>query len=110
MSSESFHDNTAHGSVKEYVVGLILSFVLTIIPFGLVMSGTLSSPLTLTIIVLCAIGQLLVQVIFFLHMNGSSEQMWNTVSGAFTVLVLLVVILGSLWVMNHLNHNMLLGH
>ena len=43
-------------------------------------------------------------------MNGSAEQIWNTISGAFIALIVFVVILGSIWIMNHLNHNMLLGH
>lgn len=103
------HGGAAHGSVKEYVIGLILSIVLTAIPFGLVMAGN-SGPLTLGIILLCLVAQVFVQLIFFLHMNGSSEQIWNTTSGVFIVLVVLIVVLGSIWIMNHLNHNMLLGH
>ena len=109
MSEHTSHE-AHHGSVKEYVIGLILSIVLTLIPFGLVMADALSNPLTYGVITLCAIGQLLVQAVFFLHMNGSAEQIWNTVSGAFIALIVFVVILGSIWIMNHLNHNMLLGH
>jgi len=109
-SHDTTHGGAAHGSVKEYVVGLILSIVLTAIPFGLVMSGGLSSGLTVAIVLLCAVAQVFVQLIFFLHMNGSSEQTWNTVSGVFIVLIVLIVVLGSIWIMQHLNHNMLMGH
>ena len=104
------HGGAAHGSVKEYVWGLILSIVLTAIPFGLVMSGELSSGLTLVIILLCAIAQVFVQLVFFLHMNTSSEQIWNTTSAVFIVLIVAIVVLGSIWIMQHLNHNMLMGH
>ena len=104
------HGGAAHGSVKEYVTGLVLSIILTLIPFGLVMSGTLSSPLTLSIILLCAVGQVFVQLIYFLHMNTSSEQIWNTTSAIFIALITLILILGSIWIMQHLNHNMLMGH
>jgi len=103
------HGGQAHGSVKEYVVGLILSIILTVIPFALVMNGG-SGAITLLVIFACLVAQVLVQLVFFLHMNGSSEQTWNTVSGVFVVLILLIVVLGSVWVMWHLNHNMLLGH
>ena len=103
------HGGAAHGSVKEYVIGLILSIVLTVIPFGLVMAGN-TGALTLAIILLCLVAQVFVQLVFFLHMNGSSEQIWNTASGVFIVLIVLIVVLGSIWIMNHLNHNMLLGH
>ena len=103
------HGGAAHGSVKEYVIGLILSIVLTVIPFGLVMAGN-TGALTLAVILLCLVAQVFVQLVFFLHMNGSSEQIWNTASGVFIVLIVLIVVLGSIWIMNHLNHNMLLGH
>lgn len=100
----------SHGSVKEYIIGLLLSIVLTAIPFGIVMSGALGETLSITLILLCAVGQVMVQLVFFLHMNGSSAQYWNTMSAAFSVLLVAILIVGSIWIMNHLNHNMLLGH
>lgn len=100
----------AHGSTKEYVTGLILSLVLTAIPFALVMMGNLSTGITAGVILVCAIAQLFVQVVFFLHMNGSSEQEWNTITGAFSILTVVILVIGSIWVISHLNHNMLMGH
>lgn len=110
------HDNThshggaAHGSVREYIVGLILSIILTIVPFGLVMSGALDNKLTIAIILVCAVCQVLVQLVFFLHMNTSSEQLWNTTSAIFVVVLVAILIIGSIWIMQHLDHNMLMGH
>lgn len=104
------HGGAAHGSVKEYCWGLFWSIVLTAIPFGLVMSGSLGSGLTMAIILLCAIAQVLVQLVFFLHMNTSSEQTWNLTSAVFIVVIVAIVVLGSVWIMQHLNHNMLMGH
>lgn len=104
------HGGAAHGSVKEYVWGLVLSIVLTLIPFALVMYGSLSDGLTLSIILLCAVAQIMVQLVFFLHMNTSSEQIWNTTSAVFIVLITAILVLGSIWIMQHLNHNMLMGH
>ena len=109
VQTEQGHGGAAHGSVKEYVIGLILSIILTAIPFGMVMTGN-SGVLTLSIILICLVAQVFVQLVFFLHMNGSSKQFWNTTSGVFIVLIVLIVVLGSIWIMNHLNHNMLLGH
>lgn len=102
--------NIPHGSVRDYLWGLFWSLLLTAIPFALVMVGGFDTGLTLVIILLCAIAQIFVQLVFFLHMNTSNEQMWNTVSGVFVVLIIAVVVLGSIWIMNHLNHNMLMGH
>lgn len=100
----------AHGSVKEYLVGLFLSIVLTALPFGLVMTGAASEAITIGVILFCAVAQIMVQLVFFLHMNGSSEQLWNTVSGVLAVVLVAILIVGSLWIMQHLNHNMLMGH
>jgi cytochrome o ubiquinol oxidase operon protein cyoD len=110
MGNQTNHGGAAHGSVKEYVIGLILSIVLTAIPFGVVMLGGLSDTLAIVLILLCAVGQVFVQLIFFLHMNTSSEQLWNTTSMAFVVVLVGILIVGSIWIMAHLNHNMLMGH
>ncbi len=104
------HGGAAHGSVKEYVVGLILSIVLTGIPFGIVMFDLMSGTPAVAIILVCAVGQMFVQLIFFLHMNASSEQLWNTTSAVFVTVLVAILIVGSIWIMAHLNHNMLMGH
>ncbi|PID65754.1 MAG: cytochrome o ubiquinol oxidase subunit IV [Gammaproteobacteria bacterium] len=109
MSSQN-HSGQAHGSVKEYVTGLILSLVLTFIPFGLVLYGGMSPGAVMAIIIVCAIAQLLVQGIFFLHMNGNSSQMWNTTSAIYTIFTVLFFVIGTIWIFNHANHNMLMGH
>lgn len=104
------HGGQAHGSLKEYIVGLILSVVLTVIPFAMVMTGAASDSVTLAVIVVTAIAQVFVQLIFFLHMNGSSEQSWLTMTGIYSLFVVVFVIIGSLWIFDHLNHNLLMGH
>lgn len=118
-SESHSHGGQAHGSVKEYVIGLVLSIVLTVIPFALVMhivekGGMAESGLSSTVVVgtilLCCIGQLLVQAVFFLHMNGSSESSWNVMSSLYVVFVVVALVVGSIWIFEHLNHNMLMGH
>lgn len=99
-----------HGSTKEYVTGLILSIILTIIPFGLVMSHALTPAVAIVVILACAGAQLLVQAIFFLHMNSSSEQSWNLSTGIYTLMIFVLLIVGSMWIFTHLHHNMLMGH
>lgn len=108
--SQTQHGGAAHGSVKEYVIGLILSIVLTAIPFGIVMTGAITGTAAVAIILVCAVAQVLVQLVFFLHMNASSEQLWNTTSAVFVVVLVAILIVGTIWIMAHLNHNMLMGH
>ena len=111
MANQSHNPGgSAHGSAKEYTVGLGLSILLTAIPFALVISGALSTGLTLAIILICAVAQIMVQLVFFLHMNTSSAQIWNTASAIFIVVIVAILVLGSIWIMQHLNHNMLIGH
>ncbi|KAE8177127.1 cytochrome o ubiquinol oxidase subunit IV [Photobacterium carnosum] len=100
----------AHGNVKEYVRGLVFSIILTIVPFAMVMAGVGSTQFIIGVIMVFAVAQILVQLVFFLHMNTSSEQMWNTSSAVFVVVIVAIILIGSLWIMDHLNHNMLMGH
>ncbi|WP_192035049.1 cytochrome o ubiquinol oxidase subunit IV [Halomonas sp. YLGW01] len=106
--SHASHDNS-HGSVKSYVIGLILSIVLTIIPFGAVMTGAFDTLATVIIIVATAVAQLLVQLVLFMHMNTKADEGWNFMSFVFTVTILVLVIGGSLWIMHHLHLNMMIG-
>ena len=102
------NDHHSHGSVKSYVIGLILSIVLTIVAFGMVMTGAFSTLTTVIVIVGAAVLQLLVQLIMFLHMNTKADEGWNLMSFVFTVKILVLVIGGSLWIMQNLHLNMML--
>jgi len=110
LNAQHSHGGAAHGSVKEYVTGLLLSIVLTALPFASLMFDLFSAPVTLVVILICAVAQIFVQLIFFLHMNTSSEQLWNTTSAVFIVLIVAILVVGSIWIIEHLNHNMLMGH
>lgn len=100
------HDE-AHGSRKGYWIGFALSVVLTAIPFWLVMTMTLSKPLTAFIIMAFAAVQMLVHIVFFLHMNRRAEGGWSIMALLFTVVIIGIALSGSLWVMYHMNTNMM---
>lgn len=98
----------AHGTYKSYLIGFILSVVLTVIPFWMVMHPTMA-PSTIAISILgFAIVQVLVHLYFFLHLNTSSEQRWNLVAFAYTFILILFIVVGSLWIMHNLGYNMML--
>ena len=102
------HDDVPHFSLKEYGIGFALSVVLTVIPFWLVMSGVLGDKLvTALVIAAFAVVQVFVHMVFFLHMNTKSQGGWNFLALVFTLIVVGIVLSGSLWVMYHLNHNMM---
>ena len=100
-----------HGSLRSYLMGFGLSVVLTAIPFWLVMSGVLDSrqATALTIMVFAA-AQIVVHMIFFLHMSAKSENGWTMMALIFTLVIVGITLSGSLWVMYHLNVNMMPGH
>jgi cytochrome o ubiquinol oxidase subunit IV len=107
-------DHTAshgHGSLRSYLIGFGLSVVLTAIPFWLVMSGVLdSSRATALTIMVFAAAQIVVHMIFFLHMSARSENGWTMMALIFTLVIVGITLSGSLWVMYHLNVNMMPGH
>ena len=97
-----------HGSLTSYVTGFVLSVILTAIPFWLVMADVLDSPV-LTAVIVMALGaiQIVVHMIFFLHMNTRSEGGWTMMALIFTIVLVAITLSGSLWVMHHLNANMM---
>jgi cytochrome o ubiquinol oxidase subunit IV len=101
-------DAPDHGSQKSYIIGFLLSVVLTAIPFWLVMSGVIKSNQTTAAIVLAfALVQIVVHMIYFLHMNGKSESGWTMMAMVFTIVVIVITMSGSMWVMYHMNANMM---
>ncbi|MGG7519360.1 cytochrome o ubiquinol oxidase subunit IV [Allorhizobium undicola] len=98
----------SHGTMKSYIIGFVLSVILTAIPFWLVMSGALDNK-ALTAGLVMGIGavQIVVHMIFFLHMNTRSEGGWTMMAMIFTIIIVVIALTGSLWVMHHLNTNMM---
>ncbi|WP_439495297.1 cytochrome o ubiquinol oxidase subunit IV [Bosea sp. (in: a-proteobacteria)] len=104
------HDAHAapHGSLRGYLTGFVLSVVLTAIPFWLVMNDMLgNSTLTALVIMAFAAVQIVVHMIYFLHMNTRSEGGWTMMALIFTIVIVVIALSGSLWVMYHLNANMM---
>jgi cytochrome o ubiquinol oxidase operon protein cyoD len=105
--SQATHSGS-HGGRRAYIIGFILSVVLTAVPFWLVMTGVLADvQATAIAIVVLAVIQIAVHTVCFLHVNTRSEGGWTLMAYAFTAVVVLIVIAGSLWIMYHLNTNMM---
>ncbi|GAA0535568.1 cytochrome o ubiquinol oxidase operon protein cyoD [Rhizomicrobium palustre] len=102
-------DHAGHGTVTSYVIGFVLSVILTAIPFALVMNHMLPAQTAILAVVAIGVVQILVHLFFFLHMNTSSGQVWNNTAFIFTVVVVGILVVGSLWIMYHLNMNMMPG-
>ena len=104
-------DAKPHGSLREYVIGFLLSAVLTAIPFWLVMGDVSLSKQTIAFVIMAfAAVQMVVHMIFFLHMTPKSEDGWTLTSLIFTLILVVITLAGSLWVMYHLDSNMMPEH
>jgi cytochrome o ubiquinol oxidase operon protein cyoD len=104
------HGGAAHGSFRGYLIGFVLSVILTAIPFWLVMSGAIDNKQATAIVIMAfAVVQIVVHMVFFLHMNTASEGGWSMLALIFTLILVVIVLTGSLWVMYHLNANMMPG-
>lgn len=101
-------DAHAHGTMGSYMIGFGLSVILTAIPFWLVMSGVLGSAQTTGLVIMgFAVVQIVVHMIYFLHMNTRSEGGWTMLALIFTLVLVVITLSGSMWVMYHLNTNMM---
>lgn len=72
------------------------------------MSGGFSRGILVTVIAIAAVAQVIVQLVYFLHMNTSSEQRWNLIAFIYTILCIAVLLVGSVWIMNYLHYNMMI--
>lgn len=100
-----------HSSFSGYMTGFVLSIILTAIPFWLVMSKVISERNTAVLVLGgFAVVQILVHMVCFLHMNGKVEGGWTLLSTIFTVVFVAIAITGTLWVMFHMNSNMMPEH
>ncbi|CDZ26980.1 cytochrome o ubiquinol oxidase subunit IV [Neorhizobium galegae] len=98
----------AHGTFRSYMIGFALSVILTAIPFWLVMSGAIDSKLFTAFLVMgLGVIQIIVHMVYFLHMNPRSEGGWTMMALLFTLVLVGITLAGSLWVMHHLNTNMM---
>ncbi|MGO4700056.1 cytochrome o ubiquinol oxidase subunit IV [Dyella sp. 2RAB6] len=105
---EHHDDGIGHVSLKGYAIGFVLAVLLTAVPFALVMSGGLKDPSATAFVILgFAAVQIVVHMVYFLHMNAKSEGGWNMLALIFTAVLVLITLSGSIWVMYHLNHNMM---
>ncbi|AXK53654.1 MULTISPECIES: cytochrome o ubiquinol oxidase subunit IV [Pseudomonas] len=99
MANTHSHDEAGHGSVKSYAIGFILSVILTLIPFGLVMYPSLPKDVTLWIVLAFAVIQVIVHLVYFLHLDRSAAQRNNVVAFIFAALVIVLLVGLSLWIM-----------
>jgi cytochrome o ubiquinol oxidase operon protein cyoD len=93
--------------VGGYLVGLLLAAVLTVASFTVAGSQIVWGPALPVALIVLAIAQMGVHLVFFLHITTAPDNTNNALALAFGVLIVLLLIGGSLWIMANLNHNMM---
>jgi cytochrome o ubiquinol oxidase operon protein cyoD len=94
-------------SVWSYLIGLGLATLLTIVSFFIARTTLVWQPSIPVALGVLAIAQMGVHLVFFLNITTGPDNVNNVMALAFGVLIVLLIIVGSLWIMSHMNHNMI---
>ncbi|GAB2183063.1 cytochrome o ubiquinol oxidase subunit IV [Roseibium sp. LAB1] len=99
-------NHSAERSLSTYLTGFVLAVVLTAIPFALVWGGLLGGTAVYVVIAVAAVLQVLVHLVFFLHIDLKSTPAENLFFLAFAAVLIFIMVGGSLWIMMDLHHRM----
>lgn len=106
LSSIDTEYGVGHGNLRSYITGFAISISLTLLPYFIVTKHILSGSMLAAAVVLLGIVQLFVQLVFFLHLSPKAKAKWNLIALVFTALVVVILVVGTLWIMKNLNSNM----
>lgn len=109
MADHAHNGEASHFTLRTYLTGFTVAAMLTAVAFWIVMARPLSGPVAATALVALAVAQILVQTYAFLHVNSRAQEGWILTAYVFTCVLVLIAIGGSLWIMFHLNSNMMPG-
>ena len=133
-SSSDHHDDAMHvheGSLRSYLTGFVLAAILTVIPFWLVMNQVIDNraaailtvipfwlvmnqvidnrAAAIAVVLILAVAQIVVHIVYFLHLDTRSEGGWNMLAFIFSTVLVVIVLGASIWVLYHENMNMMPG-
>ena len=103
-------DRSIRQGVQSYLLGLVLATLLTVASFYVAGTGLIWAPGIPVALVVLAVAQIGIHLIFFLHLTTDPDNENNILALAFGVLIVCLIVFGSLWVMLHLNHNLMPMH
>ncbi|GJH10365.1 cytochrome o ubiquinol oxidase subunit IV [Caballeronia novacaledonica] len=92
-----------HVTVRGYLIGFVLAVVLTVASFWAATLGAFRGESAIVALAVLAAVQVIVHVVFFLHVNASKGQRWHAMSFAYTILMSLILIVGTVWVMHNVH-------
>jgi cytochrome o ubiquinol oxidase operon protein cyoD len=98
------HDQSG-AKYTSYIIGFILSIITTVLAYVLVVNNVLPKETLIYAVMGIAVVQLAIQLIFFLHLGHGGR--WKVVTFIFALLIVLIVVIGSIWIMHNLDYNMM---
>lgn len=100
-------DRGARAGIQAYTTGLVLAALLTVASFAVMYTDLIWQPAIPAALVALAVAQIGVHLVFFLHITTAPDNTNNVLALAFGVLIVILIIGGSLWIMDHLNARMM---
>ncbi|HET6924770.1 MAG TPA: cytochrome C oxidase subunit IV family protein [Candidatus Saccharimonadales bacterium] len=94
-------------NLATYIIGYVLSLGFTLTAYELVVHRVLSFAWLLTDIIVLAFGQFIVQLVCFLHLGLERKPRWKLLVFGMMISIILIIIIGTIWIMANLNYNML---
>jgi cytochrome o ubiquinol oxidase operon protein cyoD len=98
---------SVRAAIVGYAIGLVLSALLTAASFYVLRTHLIWGPALPVALIVLAVAQIGVHLVFFLHITTSPDNTNNVLALAFGVLIVALIVVGSIWIMAHLNHNMM---
>jgi cytochrome o ubiquinol oxidase operon protein cyoD len=96
-----------HGSLKAYLVGFVACLILTSTAFALVITQAISGTALVNTLAVLALVQATFQLLLFLHVGQEAKPRWETWTFLLMFLILLIIVTGSIWIMDDLNERMM---
>jgi cytochrome o ubiquinol oxidase subunit IV len=106
-SGEEFAEEDIGKGIRGYLIGLALATLLTVCSFAVVHAKFVWAPAVPVAVIVFAIAQMGVHLVFFLHITTGPDNINNVMALAFGVLFVVLLIGGSVWIMSNMNSNMM---
>lgn len=94
-------------TLKKYFIGFVASLFITLIAYNIVVGHVIVGGWLVALLAVLALTQMAVQLVFFLHLDEESGPRYKLATFGFMTIILTIIVVGSLWIMHHLNYNMM---
>lgn len=93
--------------IARYVTGFVLCLLMTVVAYAIVVNELLTVDWTVAVLAILALLQVILQLVFFLKLGHEVGTKWRVISFISMAAVLFIIVAGSIWIMYHLDYNMM---